>query len=510
MSARYNLRSRNPVTKNKDEYDFSDGFVIKDEEYENLKSKITEKLKDAFEDVLDDEEYSTNGYLEGEYLEGDWKDDVEFENEDEEIWLEEELQSIIEEMKEDIPNVKKILKSNIPSKYKKDCIYYLDLVKNTDSHDPVFIEVRDKLISLYKKKTPDVDYQNQIEHLEASDTVKENLYKMLSDIETSDVEDSDTQSKKLKLTRFLELPYNKTTDPLYKKLSHSEFLLRASKLLDEKIYGMDNIKQILISVMSDSIVASKYKGCVIGLNGPPGVGKTIISKVFAECLGLPFQQITVGGSKDASVLIGSDNVWSGSSPGQIAQSLINMKCSNGVLLIDEIDKVSEHGLEIFNKLNHILDFETNMHCEDSYFREIPLDLSKIWFVVSMNDVSLLPSYLKDRITIVNVNPYTSSDKMVICKDFMLPKFISSNDISFTDEAIRTIVNISKEKGVRDMQNIIRHIGRKLNLHVIMKDNVANFKYCDIKDFKLPFVVTPHTVQILIKDLNQKPQLSYYN
>jgi ATP-dependent Lon protease len=145
---------------------------------------------------------------------------------------------------------------------------------------------------------------------------------------------------------------------------------------------------------------SKYKNKFIGLVGPPGVGKTAISSIIAKSLNLPFKHISLGGIKDASVLIGHSSTYVGSKPGLLVNTLNEMKYLNGVILLDEIDKVGSDFNDkksISSVLIHLLDKSQNKSFQDSFMPEVPIDMSNVLFIVSMNDVNKIDKILKDRL-----------------------------------------------------------------------------------------------------------------
>jgi len=479
---------------------------------ESLVQRIRGRTESLLEETLDGD---YNGYMESPYLMGEWKSEIPDLNSEDEKKLDSELEDLISEMRRELPTIRDILNSDLSRTDKKECLYLLDLMKNSEPYDSIFNEHRKILMTKMKKKSKrqielerlfksEKSYETRILELDASDHIKTTLLHYLGNIST--VQDSEQQSRKTKLEAMLELPYDKIVTPVFNDLKPHEFLQKASEQLDKELYGMDKVKRKFLSVLSKRIQALNdpnvsNKGCAICLAGPPGVGKTHISSVFAKCLGLPFYQITIGGAKDSSVLIGGDNQWVGASCGQIAYSLQQMKCSNGVLFIDEIDKVSNNGNEIYDALNHVIDFTSNHSFEDVYFREIKLDLSRMWFVLSMNDKNLLPSYVLDRLMVIDVDPYEYKEKLIIAKDFMLPKFLDIDGVTFSDEAMSSIIKMSHEKGVREISNIIEHICAKISMHVLMKD-VKGFKHCELKKFSIPYIIKSSDVHTLTSDMKR--------
>lgn len=489
---------------------------------QSLADKIASRMRDRVKDIIEGElDGDYNGLLESPFLQGEWKNDVPELKSEEATKLDSDLKDILSEMRSDLPTIKDIIESDMTKNDKKECIYYLDLLKNADPYDPQFHDHRKFLQQKMKKKTKkqielerlfrsEKSYESRILDLEADDEVKTTLLHYMSQISEND-NDSEQRSKKAKMDAFLSLPYNKVVTPLFDKHSPEEFIKHAAAELDKELYGMTTVKRAFLSILSERInnlsdPATKNKGCAICLAGPPGVGKTHISSVFAKCLGLPFFQMTIGGAKDSTAIIGADNQWVGASCGQIARALQNMNCSNGVLFIDEIDKVSGNGLEIYDALNHVIDFTSNSQFEDVYFREIKLDLSRMWFVLSMNAKDILPSYLLDRLLVINVDPYETKEKFKIAKHFMLPKINSvseSKGVTFSDEAIKSVILMSEKDGVREISKFLKHICAKISMHILMKDSVKQFEHCEIKNFTIPYVITSSDVHELTNDIRSK-------
>jgi ATP-dependent Lon protease len=252
-----------------------------------------------------------------------------------------------------------------------------------------------------------------------------------------------------------------------------------NKTLDESIYGHKNAKRQLERVIGQWITG-KQSGYCFGFEGPPGVGKTSLAKNgLSQCLkdkdGIvrPFSFIALGGSSNGSTLSGHNYTYVGSTWGRIVDILMDKKCMNPIIFIDELDKVSrtEHGKEIIGILTHLIDGTQNEHFQDKYFNGIDLDVSKILFIFSYNDVSVIDKILLDRIHRIKFDYLTINDKINIVQKYLLPEIYKNmgmdNIITFDDENIIFIIdNYTYEAGVRKLKEIIFEIVSEINLELL--------------------------------------------
>jgi len=440
-------------------------------------------------------------FMASDYMMDGWKDDVDT-TEEKIKEIERDLTNILDEMRKESPNVQKILESDLTRDEKKGALFKLDVLKNMETSDMEYgklrrsimkkLQTRHPLVQKYladKKKT----WEDRIMALETTDKIKGNLIVLANQL--GDVDDSEYRARFNKLEMLLKLPYDKITHPRSEGKSLKEFILEASEEMDKELYKMDAPKKKILGVMSNYVMSGVDNGCVIGLEGKPGVGKTHIARVVAKCLGLPFASITLGTSDDITTLLGSDNTWVGSSCGDLAQAYMKMGSSNGVICIDELDK---SGKKIWNAINHIIDPETNHDIKDSYLRDVPINCSRTIFILSLNDKNLLPKYLSSRIIMIPIPDQTRQDKIVITKMYKIPSMKIPEGITFSDEAIKCLVLLSDEDGYRQIKSYLHHIVESLTMHVIM--NGTPFKHCPIKKFKLPFVVKAEHIRLLTKEL----------
>ena len=252
--------------------------------------------------------------------------------------------------------------------------------------------------------------------------------------------------------------------------------------LDVSVHGHENAKRQIERIIGQWVTGEQTGYC-FGFEGPPGVGKTSLArKGLANCLKdengnpRPFSFIAVGGASNGSTIAGHNYTYVGSTWGKIVDVLIEKKCMNPIIFIDELDKISrtENGKEIIGILTHLIDTTQNEQFQDKYFSGIDLDLSKALFIFSYNDVSAIDRILLDRIHRIKFKHLTIEDKLTICKDYILPEYydkFNMNNIDFTDDILKYIIqHYTNESGVRKLKEILFEILSEINLEILQNHN----------------------------------------
>ena len=264
----------------------------------------------------------------------------------------------------------------------------------------------------------------------------------------------------------------------------TDYMNQVKTTLDKAVYGHEKPKRQIERIIAQW-VNGKNTGYCIGLEGPPGVGKTsIIKDALSDCLkddngtNRPFHMIQLGGDSNGSSIIGHSYTYVGSTWGSIVQILIDSKCMNPIIFIDEVDKVSktEHGKEIIGILTHLLDPTQNDVFQDKYFSGIELDLSKALFVLSYNDAELIDRILLDRVHRIKFDNLSLEDKIVIAKKYILPEIFVKMGlegiIEFSNDVLKFIIEeYTCESGVRKMKQILFEIVGEINLSVLKNNNM---------------------------------------
>jgi len=263
----------------------------------------------------------------------------------------------------------------------------------------------------------------------------------------------------------------------------SDYMNQVKMTLDKAVHGHEKAKKQVERIIGQWI-NGQQDGYCFGFEGAPGIGKTSLAKRgISDCLkdddgiSRPFAMIQMGGDSNGSTLHGHNYTYVGSTWGSIVQILIDKKCMNPIIFIDEVDKISrtEHGKEIVGILTHLLDPAQNDCFQDKYFNGIDLDLSKALFILSYNDPDAIDKILLDRVHRIKFNSLTLEDKIVISKRHILPdiykKMGLEDMIQISDETLKFIIDeYTLESGVRKLKEILFEIVGEINLNVL-KNNI---------------------------------------
>ena len=247
---------------------------------------------------------------------------------------------------------------------------------------------------------------------------------------------------------------------------------KVSKVLDDEHYGLQEVKERILEYLAVKQYTKSLKGPILCLVGPPGVGKSSIAESIADSLNRKFVRISLGGIKDEAEIRGHRRTYIGAMPGRIIYALKEAKVNNPLILLDEIDKLSnDYKGNPADALLEVLDPNQNKTFRDS-FMEVDIDLSNILFVTTANSLETIPRALLDRMEIIEVSGYTYEEKFNIAKKHLLKRVmkecnVDESKIKISDNAIKEIINgYTRESGVRSLEREINKVIRKSIIELI--------------------------------------------
>lgn len=349
----------------------------------------------------------------------------------------------------------------------KNITQELEKIKNI-SHENV--DYRKQLIT--NKNIPNNVKSLVLEKIEEMKSFNNEYYKQLTYVKT-----------------VLNFPWPSENDDLFfntlkdDKMMAKEYLDEVDKKLKNLCYGHEESKKSLLQIIGKWISNPESQGACLGLVGPPGVGKTLLASSVGKALDIPFGQITLGGQNDGELLHGHGYTYSGSQPGMIVKKMVDMGKSRCILYFDELDKAcSKHGMtnEITSILIHLTDPNMNKSFQDRFFQGIDFPLNKVIFIFSYNDSSKVDPILLDRIKEIKVSPYTLTDKLNICTNYIVPEAKNNikidDNINISNNMLEYIINsYTNEAGVRSVKRCIEEIFLHLNIDKIYERNLFKTK-----------------------------------
>ena len=294
-------------------------------------------------------------------------------------------------------------------------------------------------------------------NLDASSNIKNKIKKEINRLENIPDISPDISSIRSYIECMLDLPWNKVTTDL-------DDLNIISRRLNETHFGLDDVKDRVIEYLAVKKNNPNINSPIICLVGPPGVGKTTLAKSIAKSINRKFIKISVAGISDEAEILGHMRSYVGATPGKIISGLIKAKTSNPVILLDEVDKMTKsYKGDPASILLDVLDSNQNHSFVDNYIDE-EVDLSKVLFILTANNIDDIPIALKDRLEIIKIDGYSEYEKLDIAKNYLIPNNMKIHNIKLDldDELIVDIIrNYTIESGVRELERNISKICRKV-------------------------------------------------
>lgn len=303
------------------------------------------------------------------------------------------------------------------------------------------------------------EYRNKISSLKCDDKIKDKLYKECDKLMKMPSGSHEGTVIRTYLDKCLQIPFGKySKDRINLKQSRS--------ILDKDHFGLDDVKDRITEALAVLKRSSELAGQIICLAGPPGVGKTSIVKSLAKSMNREYVRIALGGVHDEAEIRGHRRTYIGAMAGRITEAIISAKTMNPIILLDEIDKVgSDYKGDPASALLEALDPEQNSTFNDHYI-DFPLDLSKVLFITTANDTSLISAPLYDRMEIIELSSYSPDEKFNIAKKHLVKKEILKHGLTpaqlkLSDSALHKIIkSYTREAGVRGLEKQIATLCRK--------------------------------------------------
>jgi ATP-dependent Lon protease len=328
------------------------------------------------------------------------------------------------------------------------------------------------------------DYRHKIEEAGLPEEARKEAERELDRLSQMNPQSAEAGVIKTYLDWLTDLPWNELSEDNL-DLAHAE------QVLDEDHYGLEKVKERIVEFLAvrklrlergvedDEDIGATAILCFVG---PPGVGKTSLGRSIARALGREFTRMSLGGMRDEAEIRGHRRTYIGAMPGRIVQALKRVGTRNPVFMLDEVDKIgTDWRGDPASALLEVLDPQQNHAFRDHYL-DVDFDLSDVFFITTANTLSTIPSPLRDRMEIIEIDGYTEYDKVQIAQGYLVPRQIKFNGLQagearFTDEGLRTIIrDFTREAGVRNLE---REIGRALRKVATQIASCKDDTVCDV-------------------------------
>ena len=380
-----------------------------------------------------------------------------------------------------------IIASDIPDDKKAELIVFYDQLKQFPYYADEFIAINKKIKKYieYYAATKSVfaddekELADKIRTAHIADHNREKLMRKLFSLQKCDSnEKHDILSYIDYGLRIINEPH---IDPVVSRSDYSDLALSIKQNLDALLFGQDKTKEEIIDNVISRLINPNI-GNISVFQGSPGVGKTHTARNLAKILGYKFHQISLGSISDAYSITGSLSTYVGSHPGEIYNAISSMGCNNGIIFLDEFDKIFDTARtatnsSLENVFLNILDPSQNCNYKDNHLPDLNIDLSKIWFIISVNDIDHIRGPIRDRLRpVISFENYTLENRISIARKFIIPDtlktyMINPEDIHIDDAVYKLVCECdgTAETGIREVKSVCELLFKRINTLILTKE-----------------------------------------